>query len=1064
MHIVPFSKKVLPIAVLALASLFSPDALGQNLRAHWKLNESSGTSASDSTGNGYTGTVTGTATWTSGMINNCFSFNGSTKIEIGNLLGNPASLSVACWVNITASDSAGAEAISLGDYVVLRVHNVSDGGPTGSIYIGGSTWVNVITTTSYVGTGWHHFVLTFDDSGNSVKLYIDGALAASNTTSSSIVWTGLGSATRIGRHGNTRTDLDLTGLVDDARVYDYALSAAEILDLYGKIAHWKLNESSGTSAADSSAYNRTGTVTGTASWTSAVLNNGFSFNGSTKIQATGLLGSPSSFTVAAWGNLTTADTSGAEVISLGDRVYLRLDESGATKVAFYNGSSFVTASVATTYAGTGWHHFAGVFSNSGDSLKLYVDGVQVASTTTTSNVSYSGGGSNTVIGRQGNSGTSNDFTGLMDDIRAYNYALSASDVAELYGFVGHWKLNHTSSTTATDSSPFATNGTVSGTANWSTDCGGMRVFDFNGSTNYVSIANASHLQPIESLTIAAWIKGDSWGAGSDVDTILRKGDSPPNNYKLDIADGKVELGLDVNDDAGIQSTTTLSTGVWYHVAATWDGAIVKIYINGELDSSTARTGTIATDTRSLYIGGRSGTDLFNGMIRDVRLYNRALQQSDIRKLAGPVGYWQFGEGSGTTAADSSGIGNNATLSGGATWTTNCAGDYALLTNGTGGVAQTASSFSPPEAGTVAFWMKSSGTPASTSRLFGTGADWEGRQITDGRLIFDLCADGGSTIGTTIPLNESGRWYHVAATYDSDTDGYAIYIDGELDASGTNSNDLIAQSAAILSFGTRTGSTEYWQGALRDFRVYNRRLCASDIAELCGSIGYWTLNETTGTTAVNSAPAGTNGSYVNGVTLGETGPASGTYAAQFDGSNDYVSLPSDSSDFSQGLTFAVWARPTAAGSWARFIELGVTQDSYNIFLARQSTTTTLELAIHGNSSTKTYVRASSAITLNEWHHYAGTVNAAGLAKLYKDGAEISITSGSSGYPTIGVPASVTRSSNFIGRSNWAADAYYQGKMYDARVYNRALCPTEIQALYDGGNAFEGVKIIKWVEIQ
>jgi hypothetical protein len=197
------------------------------------------------------------------------------------------------------------------------------------------------------------------------------------------------------------------------------------------VAHWKLNESSGTSAADATGMGHTGTVTGTTNWTTGVLNNGFQFNGSTRIQATGLLGGPTSFTLAAWAKLTTADTGGSEIISLGDRVFLRLDESGTAKCSFYNGSSFVSVSLTQTFAGTGWHHFAATFDNATDAFKLYVDGEQAASTTSTSNVSYSGGGSNTVIGRQGNSGTSNDFTGTIDDVRVYNYALSATQVAEL---------------------------------------------------------------------------------------------------------------------------------------------------------------------------------------------------------------------------------------------------------------------------------------------------------------------------------------------------------------------------------------------------------------------------------------------------------------------------------------------------------------------------------------------------------------------------------------------------------------------------------------------------------
>jgi len=99
---------------------------------------------------------------------------------------------------------------------------------------------------------------------------VDGSLAATTSTTSSISYAGLGANTVIGRHGNGNTSMDFTGTIDDVRVYDYALSASEILDIYGKIAHWKLNETSGSSASDSSAYGRSGTVTGTSTWSSAV--------------------------------------------------------------------------------------------------------------------------------------------------------------------------------------------------------------------------------------------------------------------------------------------------------------------------------------------------------------------------------------------------------------------------------------------------------------------------------------------------------------------------------------------------------------------------------------------------------------------------------------------------------------------------------------------------------------------------------------------------------------------------------------------------------------------------
>jgi hypothetical protein len=283
--------------------------------------------------------------------------------------------------------------------------------------------------------------------------------------------------------------------------------------------------------------------------------------------------------------------------------------------------------------------------------------------------------------------------------------------------------------------------------------------------------------------------------------------------------------------------------------------------------------------------------------------------------------------------------------------------------------------------------------------------------------------------------------------------------------------MTQQPSGVLSFGTRTGAAEYWQGALRHVRVYSRCLCAKEIAELAGNVGAWKLDEISGITAADSSPAVNNGTYINGPTIGGAGPTTDTKAAQFDGSNDYVNLPANVSDYSNGLTIAAWAYPTATGAWARFVGFGGGEDQYNFFLSRVGTTSELELGLHGgtldapSASAKRYVRASNAIVQNAWHHYAATISSAGVAKVYKDAVELTISSGSTGYPTIGLPVTVTRGSNYIARSSWAVDDYYQGKYWDVRVYSRCLCPAEIQALYDvGASTFQGVKIIKWVEIQ
>lgn len=818
-------------------------------------------------------------------------------------------------------------------------------------------------------------------------------------------------------------------------------------------AQWKLNETSGTSAADSSNNGRTGTVTGTANWVSAVLNNGFSFNGATKIQATGLMNSPRNVSVAAWANLTTADSVGAEIISLGDHFFLRLDDSGVAKAAFYNGSAYVTVTFSATFAGTGWHHFAATFDDPHDSLKLYIDGELVATTSTTSSISYAGLGTNTVIGRQGNALTTSDFTGTLDEVRVYSYVLSSTDVAQLYGMIGRWKLNETSGTTASDSTIFSRDATLTGTASWSSDCGGMGVFDFDGSSQYFTIANTADFQPTGMLSISAWVKGNVWkdSSGGDVDTILRKGDATPNNYSLAIASGKVMLLLDDSDTVGIRGNTVLNTGQWYHVAATWDGVTAKIYVNGVLDNSpgTAKAAPIGTDTRALYLGGRSGTDFFDGQIRDVRIYNRPLTAAELQQGSGLIGWWKFAEGSGTSAADSSGLGNNATLSGGASWTSDCAGNNnALLTNGTGGIAATNVAFTPPDAGTVAFWMRSTGAPAGTARIMGLGGDWELRQQTDGTVITDLCGDGGSTICTVTPLTTVGRWYHVAFTFDSANDSYAIYVDGVLERSGTNSVNMVQQAAAILSFGRRTGATEYWSGALRDVRIYNRKLCPTEIANLYGLMLYWKLDETTGSSAADSSGLGRNGTVV-GTASWTTGKVNN--AIQFNGTNhvEVTSLLGTP----KNITITGWGNLTAADSGgAELISIG------DYFAIRMNEGSSTRAFFYNGSS---WVGPSIAQTYTGWHHFAAVFNDdADVCKLYVDGNEVASysTTVTLGWTGLGTKTVI----GCHGNNQTTFD--FSGKIDDVRVYSRALCPTEIQQVKAAGGTFGGVKITRWVEIQ
>jgi hypothetical protein len=123
----------------------------------------------------------------------------------------------------------------------------------------------------------------------------------------------------------------------------------------------------------------------------------------------------------------------------------------------------------------------------------------------------------------------------------------------------------------------------------------------------------------------------------------------------------------------ILSQTHLVTNQWYHVAVTDNAGQVRIYINGSLDtSSNSGYGIPKLNSAPINIGKTNpdSTFYFNGAIDDVRVYNRALSAEEIGAVMfnipasgepNLVGYWDFDEGSGQKAGDSSGHGNNGTL-------------------------------------------------------------------------------------------------------------------------------------------------------------------------------------------------------------------------------------------------------------------------------------------------------------------------------------------------------------------------------------------------------------------
>jgi Concanavalin A-like lectin/glucanases superfamily len=196
------------------------------------------------------------------------------------------------------------------------------------------------------------------------------------------------------------------------------------------------------------------------------------------------------------------------------------------------------------------------------------------------------------------------------------------------------------------------------------------------------------------------------------------------------------------DTAGVSSTSlvpsggaTLGGGIpshadgrradpvndWSHVALTYDGRKLRLYVNGSQVSSQAITGTILRTADPLWIGGnRPYGEYFQGLIDEVRVYNRALSRLEVgaematpigdagTSPAGLVGAYAFDKGSGTVAADASGEGNAGAIIG-ATWTTHGRFGSALRFDGSGEMVRVPASASLDlrDAMTLSAWSRPS---------------------------------------------------------------------------------------------------------------------------------------------------------------------------------------------------------------------------------------------------------------------------------------------------------------------------------------------------------------------
>jgi uncharacterized repeat protein (TIGR01451 family) len=631
---------------------------------------------------------------------------------------------------------------------------------------------------------------------------------------------------------------------------------------------------------------------------------------------------------------------------------------------------------------------------------------------------------------------------------------------------------------------------------------------FDGTGDYATVSSNINSLITNRITIAGWIKADG-AAFTGTPSIVTEAFMGDGNVDFAIS-ANMPGGTSTKIGAGFYDGTwrvanqsgNFAFGEWVHVAATYDGANIKLYINGVLDSTTAYVGTLPGGTEEWRIGRRHDvTDYFDGTLDEIRIYNRDLSNTEIGNLysstPSPVAHYSMDEGSGTTTLyDRSGRGNSLTLANmtSTSWMGGRNSGSALNFNGTTQFAYLSNpgtSLKPANL-TVSAWIKADTfTSTGATRAYIVSEQPAGAwQLGRG---YNLSADGGfakfwignaggswiTATGATSLV--AGTWYHIAGTYDGTA--VRVFVNGVQDGI-TNSTVTInygdtastgptpqtfyvgAQHDATNSSNTTTANMYFFDGIIDEVKVYNFAKTAAQIRQEdmampqtsldslnYGLVGHYKL-DSNGSNSAGSSGAGT----ING-NLNFSSPGKIDNAGTFDGSGDYLNITSSPIQESLVMTKSFWIKPTANNvaiySYiSNFDASGLDQASgthrrSQLYIDAtnklQSNLLTYTCTVGGGSFNEISLSRASVknIPLNQWSHVVqildfGT-NGTLSNKLYINGIFDSENSVS------GVCSGLDANFLMLGWKKFYANDY-SGQIDDFRMYNRVLSDIEIKGLY------------------
>jgi hypothetical protein len=831
----------------------------------------------------------------SGKFGEAAIFNGSSSyINLGDPTSGitTANYSISFWVNTTSTSASYLISKYLGDGIdstdIFRVRNLSDG----TISFRTSTSnpsARDITSTSTINDGnWHHILFTVEP--NLSKLYINGTEEGSSTTGTAKAPSSISRNVTIGRHDGG--DNYFNGKIDQVRIYDSTLTQSQVTQLYqennstvgthlfGCIANYNLDgsakESMGTTAYDGTetdiTYRYDGTPTAVDFGVGGKSDYGARFNGSSSYISgvPALTNSNAEFTISMWFKCNTTASSQylfGEIRENGtyDPLFLIwLNTSGYLNTEFRNNSSStsgVTITDSTNYCDDSWHHIVSILTTS--QMKMYIDGSEVSSSP--ANISGVCDVNNISIGARNNRGTNgNWFNGDIDQVRIFSKALSSNEVGKLYGNgAGEIACAYTSTT---DDAAYP----IANTAYYKLDNNSKDSARSTGKFNEGAIFNGSSSKIVlptstfspSTFSLSAWCNVTS---DTDENTILELFDNQtyPNHTTIVLSAGgtgyssRFLLRNYATNQYNYNPSGTVSKNVWKHYAMTYDGSTVKSYIDGSLvDSGSLTLSNTVGTISSIQIGLSSGSRHLNGSIDQVRIYNTALDSTDVSNLyaetVSDTSTLSFPSGK-TAIATYQLDGNSTDLSGNYNGTdTNITYAYdgtesnieyrfgrygqAAVFNGSSSGINLPSSLNTSVidatgAFSISMWINANDIStiqylfcASTANNIDLGIN--SNNLGVGKIVWTIYNTTYSQLVSTTTIT-TGIWYNIVATYDNGS--RELFINGV--SQGTATKTLVESSIEPTLGYRNTGGSVRFNGLMDQVRIYSTALTSSQVTQL-----------------------------------------------------------------------------------------------------------------------------------------------------------------------------------------------------------------------------------------